>query len=417
MRRGAKPAKSREAKPPVARKSPKNDGARARDLQQHLAEARAQQAATAEILGVIDASPTDVQPVFDAIVRSAMRLLGGWNVAARRLVGDELVLAAFSTTSDSGDKVLRSRSRISLTDEPVLMQVVHGRVPLVVCDTETDPMLRPKTREQARARGFRSLLVVPLLHKSHVIGTLGVGRREPGPFTDDQVALLKTFADQAVIAIENVRLFNETKETLEQQTATSEILRVISQSPTDVQPVFDAITDSALRLFRGWTATLVRLEGEFLHLLAARGGLPGSGEAVASRRPQWVTRDSVSGRCIVDRAVVHVPDVLTDADAPSFTRELAGPRGFRAALAVPLLKDSQPIGTIAVTRVEPGRFSDSEVTLLKTFADQTVIAIENVRLFTELQEKNRALTAAHAQVTEALEQQTATSEILKVLSS
>jgi signal transduction histidine kinase len=203
---------------------------------------------------------------------------------------------------------------------------------------------------------------------------------------------------------------------LDQQVATAEILRMISQSQTEVQPAFEAIADSAMRLFRARTATVFRLEGELLHPLAARGGLPGSGEAQVFGGPQRVTRDFVSGRCIVDRSVVHIADVQTHPDLPSMTRELAPARGYRAVLCVPLLRDVQAIGTIAITRAEPGPFSDGEVALLKTFADQAVIAIENVRLFTELQEKNRALTAAHAQVTEALEQQTATSEVLKVIS-
>ena len=188
-------------------------------------------------------------------------------------------------------------------------------------------------------------------------------------------------------------------EALEQQTATAEVLRAISQSHTDIRPVCEAIADSALRLFRAWTATVFRLEGEFLHPLAARGGPPGSDEAIVHRRPQRVTRDFVSGRCIVDRSIVHVPDLQRDPDAPSTTRELAAARGFRAALAVPLLRETQPIGTIAVTRAEPGPFSDGEIALLQIFADQAVIAIENVRLFNELETRTRELTRSVDQLT------------------
>jgi GAF domain-containing protein len=358
---------------------------------------------------VIDASPTDVQPVFDAIVRSARRLLGGWNVSARRLVGDELVLAAFSTTSDSGDKVLRSRSRISLTEEPVLMQVVHSRVPLVVGDTETDPMLGSKTREQARARGFRSLLVVPLLHKSHVIGTLGVGRREPGPFTDDQVALLQTFADQAVIAIENVRLFNETTEALGQQTATSEILKVISGSPTDVQPVFDAIARNAANVCGAFDAIVGLAEGDAGVVRGHHGPIPPPVGKIS-------LHGTVTGQAIREGRPVHVEDLLATEDFP-LGRELARASGYRTVLCVPLLRDGAAIGAIGIRRTEVRPFTGSQIALLQTFADQAVIAIENVRLFTELQEKNSALTTAHARVSEALEQQTATAEILRVISS
>jgi signal transduction histidine kinase/putative methionine-R-sulfoxide reductase with GAF domain len=294
---------------------------------------------------------------------------------------------------------------------------VRDRKPIHVVDLQAETEEFPVGSTLARRLGSRTVLGVPLLREGAAIGAIHIRRTEVQPFTEAQIALLQTFADQAVIAIENVRLFKELEarnrdltESLDRQTATADILRVISQAQTDVQPVFDAIADSALRLFRASTATVFRLDGDFLQPLAARGGAPGSSDALVYRRPLRISRDFVSGRCILDQSVVHMADVLTDPDAPRGTRALAAVHGFRAALIVPLLKDATPIGTIGVTRLDPGPFSDNEINLLRTFADQAVIAIENVRLFRELQERNRALT-------ESLEQQTATSEVLRIISS
>jgi GAF domain-containing protein len=381
-----------------------------------LTTALDKQTATSDILRVISRSQTEVQPVFDAIVTSAIRLLGGYTSALIRIAGDQLALAALTSTDPAGDAALRARYPLPLHSEEVIAHVIRDRASLDIADAQDDPRLTEAHKASLRVRGAQCLVAVPLLRHDEALGAIAVTRREPGGFTHDEIALLQTFADQAVIAIENARLLSELQTAnrelttaLDQQTATGEILRVISRSPTDAQPVFEAIADSALRLFRGWTATVFRLDGGVLHPLAARGGLPGSGEAPAYRTPQAATRDSVSGRCIVDGTVVHVPDALADADAPSLTRELARTRGFRAALGVPLLRDGTPIGTLAVSRAEPGPFSEAEIALLRTFADQAVIAIENVRLFTELQTSNRELTTA-------LDTQTATSDILRVIS-
>src|SRR5262249_32906500 len=256
------------------------------------------------------------------------------------------------------------------------------------------------------------------------IGAIAVRRTESRLFTDRQVALLQTFADQAVIAIENVRLFKELEArnrdlttALAQQTATSEILRVISSSPTDVQPVFEAIADSAIRLFGAWSVLVFRYDGEYLSLAAARGGLPGSQELLIEQYPtRRPSAELPPGQVILTRAVHHCVDTETDSTYPAI-REYARMRGYRSFIQVPMLRGNDVLGVVSVTRTRPGAFAVAEVALLRTFADQAVIAIENVRLFTELQEKNRELTVAHAQVTESLDQQTATSEILRVIAS
>src|SRR5262249_1145972 len=222
--------------------------------------------------------------------------------------------------------------------------------------------------------------------------------------------LLKTFADQAVIAVENVRLFNETKEALEQQTATSEILRVIASSPTDIQPVLDAVAQNAARLCNANDALIYRLEGDHLELVAKFGPIPYATDSLP------LTRGLVTSRAVIDRQTLHIEDLGSQVDefpdAEIYVREFS----HRTILITPLLREGVAVGAIGIRRTEVQPFSHNQIDLLKTFADQAVIAIENVRLFTELQEKNRALTAAHSQITEALEQQTATSEILRVIS-
>src|SRR5262249_14415644 len=251
------------------------------------------------------------------------------------------------------------------------------------------------------------------------IGTIAVARAEVKPFSEGEITLLKTFADQAVIAIENVRLFKELEarnkdltEALEQQTATSEILRVISASPTDIQPISAAILQTASRLCEADDAAIFRLGGDLLHLVAQHGTIPARLKLVHA-----ATRGRVSGRSVLDRQPIQVADLQAEAEQFPECSAGARERGYRTTLSVPLLREDAAIGAIVILRSEVRPFTDKQIQLLQTFADQAVIAIENVRLFTELQEKNRALTQAHARVSEALEQQTATSEILGVISA
>jgi GAF domain-containing protein len=360
-------------------------------------EALERQTATAEILKVIASSPSDVQPVFDAIVNSAKRLIGGLSASMRQLAGETMHLAAFTSLSPAGDKVLRSGYPRPLSEEGTHERVVRSRAPLYISDTEKVPASLLRTKEMGRTRGYRSLVIVPMLLNDKVIGTISVTRREPGAFADHQIELLRTFADQAVIAIENVRLFNETKEALERQTATAEILKVIASSRTEVQPVFDAIVQSAAQLF-GRRATLRLVEPGGYRRMA-------SSAAVAGFRTPDLTpigRESLVGTAVMDRKAVQAADIRSP-DAPSYIRKLADKVDFRAGAAVPLMRDGVAIGAISVVSLEPGAMSEKQMALLATFADQAVIAIENVRQFNETKE--------------ALERQTATAEILKVIAS
>jgi GAF domain-containing protein len=285
-------------------------------------------------------------------------------------------------------------------------------------DMELDPEYQGAI---ARAAGARSILAVPMLREGAVTGAIAVVRAQPGLFAEKHIELLQTFADQAVIAIENVRLFKELEarnadltDALARQTATSEILRVISSSPTDVRPVFDAIVQSAGRLCDAVFGGLVSFDGELMHLEATHNWSSEAFDLAPDIWPAPPSRTTSTGRAILERAVIHVPDLELDRE---YLTPLSRAAGFRSVLAVPMLRDGVPLGAIAVGRAEPGPFANNQIALLKTFADQAVIAIENVRLFKELQEKNHALTQAHAQVSEALNQQTATSDILRVIST
>ena len=362
-----------------------------------------QQTATSEILRIISSSPTDVQPVFDAIAASASRLCGGVAAIVTRFDGEMIHLVAHHNPRPGIVPVTarlypRRPSRDTTTGRAILdRKIVH------IPDAEKDPELAPHLARDLDARTF---LAVPILHDGQPIGAISVSSEGKDAFAVSQMELLKIFADQAVIAIENVRLFNETKEALEQQTATSEILRVISSSPTDVRPVFDAIVCAAVGLCQAVQSNVQLFDGQLIHFVAAHNIGPAAMEIVQRIYPMPPNRNQTGSRAILDNAVVHVPDVLED---PEYLHELAVQGGWRSVLSVPMVGEGRPIGAITVTRMEPGLFSDSEIALLRTFADQAVIASENVRLFSELQSSNCELTTA-------LDTQTATSDILRVIS-
>ena len=367
-----------------------------------LREALEHQTATSEVLGIISQSPTDVQPVLDAIVESAARVCGIDDVVLRLRDGNAMVPRAHF-----GPMPVH-RSEISM-DEPGYRWVrEHGTLHVPDVRAQNDfPTLG--------LSGWRTFLSAPLRQHGEFIGTLNARRTEMRPFTPVQIKLLETFADQAVIAIENVRLFQELQErnrdlteALEQQTATSEILRVISSSPTDLQPVFQTILDNAVRLCEAQNGAVFRFDGETLRGVALYNVAPAM-EAYALGTPLRPGRESAVRRVALERRLVHVPDVLAD---PELTAYRTGPyrdQGMRSVLAVPLLKENDLIGTIVIHRKEVRPFTDKQIALLKTFADQAVIAIENVRLFKELGERNSELR-------EALEHQTATSEVLGIIS-
>src|SRR4029453_13905544 len=342
------------------------------------------------------------------------RLLGGFSGAITRLIDEALHLGALTSTNPAGDEAARARVPMLLTSPGIHARAARTRGPFFVVDIQTDSRLSDsRLPEMARARGWRSFVAVPMLRGDQVLGTIGVSRREPGAFKEEEIALLQTFADQAVIAIENVRLFNETKEALDRQTATAEILRGIASSPTDLQPVLNAVAERAARLCGANDAVIFSVDGDVRRQVAHFGSIP-----VAVAPKVRLSRGSVTGRAIRERRTIHIHDILEEIAREEYEpTDLQQDITFRTILATPLLREEKVMGAIVIRRTEMQPFSDTQIALVKTFADQAVIAIENVRLFTELQEKNQALTQANAQVTEALEQQTATSDVLKVISS
>ena len=379
-----------------------------------LTTALDKQTATSDILRVISRSQTDVQPVFDAILTSAVHLLGTYAGVLTRLEGDQIVLAALTSTDEAGDAAMRASYPHSLQSERAHAQAIRDRAPLNIADAHTDPRVPEAQHAIARARGYRSLVVVPLLHHDEAVGAIALTRRAPGGFTDDEIALLKTFADQAVIAIENVRLFKELQEknralteSLEQQTATADILQVISRSPTDVEPVFEAVVANAAHLCEAHDVAMLLVDGDDLRLVAGVGPLYTS---IPADFRIGLSRGSAATRAVVDRTTVHIHDFAAESEEEyPVGRELARRFGHRSMLAVPLLREGIPIGVICAFRLEVRPFPDQQITLLQTFADQAVIAIENVRLFKELEARNRDLS-------ESLEQQTATADILRAIS-
>jgi GAF domain-containing protein/anti-sigma regulatory factor (Ser/Thr protein kinase) len=377
-----------------------------------LTEALEQQTATSEILRVISRSPTDLEPVLDAVARTSARLCDAVDATILRV--DGAVLRSVAHHGSIPTSELFREEGLPIERGYVTGRAVLERRTIHVPDAQSEATEFPDGSETARRLGYRTFLVVPLLREGAAVGVIGVRRAESRPFTDPQVKLLETFADQAVIAIENVRLFQELQarnrdltEALEQQTATAEILRVISSSPTDVQPVFDAIAVSAAVLCGAANSGVFRLDDGLIHLVAHHNWSPAALEGVRRAFPIPPGRSSVTARAILTRAVAHVPDI---ADDPEFAHASIVQAGFRTSLSVPMLRDGDPIGAITVAREEVRLFTDTQIALLQTFAAQAVIAIENVRLFQELQSRNRELT-------EALEQQTATAEILRVISS
>ncbi|MEO8443100.1 MAG: GAF domain-containing protein, partial [Betaproteobacteria bacterium] len=371
-----------------------------------LAASLEQQAATSEILRVIARSPANAQPVFDLLAQRAGRLCNAGVAVVSRLDGEIIELAAVHGVVPAAVKIVRGLYPMKSGAETVTARTIRSGKVVHMPDVLADRTYEIK--DFALAAQFRAGLGVPIVRGRQVIGAIFVGRETPGVFTNSQVELLKTFADQAVIAIENVRLFNETRESLEQQTAISQILGVISSSPTDVQPVFDTIAERAARLCDAIFGFVFTFDGEWIQLGSIFGMDPPGVEVMRRQCPLRPGGHTIVGRTISEGTLVHVPDVLVDSQYE--LRESAEVAGFRGCLGVPMLREGNIIGAITVTRAEVGRFTDKQVDLLKTFADQAVIAIENVRLFKELDARNRDLT-------ESLNQQTATAEVLKVISS
>ena len=372
-------------------------------LFKELTEALEQQTATSKILGVIASSPTDLEPVFNTILANAVHLCEAENGALFRFDGEMIHWAVGHGIAPEVEAYFAAHP-FRPSRESAVRRVALERRLVHVADVLADPEFTAYRTEPYRQQGMRSVLALPLLKENDLIGIIVIHRKVVRPFTEKQIELVTTFANQAVIAIENVRLFQELKESLEQQTATSEILGVIASSPTDLRPVLDTIVTNAARVCSGDDVNIRLIDGNVLRPGAQHGSLP-----VFHTPDLPIDPRSVLGRCVIDRESIHV-DMFSAAGAEFPLSRLSAERGgVRTVLATPLLREGIPIGAFMIRRVDVHPFTEKEIALLKTFADQAVIAIENVRLFKELQERN-------AELREALEHQTATAEVLGIIS-
>jgi signal transduction histidine kinase len=360
-------------------------------------EALDQQRASGEVLAAISNSIADTKPVFDVILQSCQRLFAGDTVGIT-LVRDDGMLDVGANAGPGYDE-LKKIFPLPLTRDSASGTAILERKVMVYADIDSADM-PVKSRDGCRALGMQSMAFAPMLFEGRGIGTLWVGRPFKGPFNDKQLALLKTFAEQAVIAIQNARLFNETKEALGQQRASGEVLAAISNSIADTTPVFEKIVQSCERLFAGKHVG-INLVGDDGTL--QMGAYHGPKREAFERLISTVRADdtTATGRAIRTRTVQHYPDI-EDPDVPEGARIGGRATGMRAAIYAPMLWEGKGIGVIWVARDFVGPFSEKEIALLKTFADQAVIAIQNARLFHEIQDKSRQLEVANKHKSEFL---------------
>jgi GAF domain-containing protein len=374
-------------------------------LLKELHESLEQQTATADILGVISKSLSDTQPAFDAIVQSGLRLFPGATILVALRDQNQVKAAAVAAPDPARAEALLRIFPIPLGREHMNGIAILDRRVVDIPDAENGPPELAVGTSNFLKSGYRATTIMPMLRSDVAIGALSVVRVVPGPISEKQRAILKTFADQAVIAIENTRLLNELRESLQQQTATSQVLQVISSSPGDLEPVFEAILENATRICEAKFGILYSYDGSFFHNAATRNAPQSLVEFHRQRGPFQPPAGTSLDRLLKTNDVVHLVDDST-GQVPSAPARLAGAKSH---LAVPMFKDEALVGAIVIYRQEVRPFTDKQIALVQNFAAQAVIAIENTRLLNELRQRTGDLT-------ESLEQQTATSKVLEVIS-
>jgi class 3 adenylate cyclase len=415
-RAGDEPAKPRRRKTvkPKRRNAPNTVGRRSSSaprketevarLARELNEALGQQTATAEILGAISRSKFELQPILQSVVDTAARLCCAEQAVIFRLEGGIYRFAAGHSVDPTYLEIER-QTPISPGPETLVGRAAMSRQVVRIDDAWTDPLYEKK--EDAKLGRHRSMMGVPLIREGEPVGVIGLSRSRVDPFAEREIELVMTFADQAAITIENVRLFEaeqqrtrELSELLEQQTATSEVLQVISSSPGDLQPVFATMLENAARICGANFGNIFRWDGDALHLIATHNTPPALAEA-RSRSPP-TTRDPLIDRMVATKTVAHIPDLAAEPTyikqrIPSLVAavELGG---IRTLLLVPMLKEKELLGVFSLYRQEVRPFTDKQIALVTNFAAQAVIAIENARLLKELRERTGQLEAQSQEV-------------------
>ena len=363
-----------------------------RQRSRELSESLEQQTATSEVLEVVSRSPGDLEPVFAAMLENAVRICDAKFGNIHRWDGDTAHLVATHKTPPAFAEARRRLSAFRPGPNTGIGRMVATKTVTQIVDLTAEPTYAvervPAIVAAVELGGVRTFLAVPMLKENELIGAFTVYRQEVRPFTDKQIELVQNFAAQAVIAIENTRLLSELRESLQQQTATADVLKIISRSTFDLKTVLNTLVESAARLCEADMASIPRQTGAIFDHVATYGYDPAFQEFL-QRNPISAGRGTVTGRAVLEGKTVHIPDVLNDPEYSFIEGQSVG--GYRTALGVPLLREGNPIGVIVLVRREVRPFTDKQIELATSFADQAVIAIENVRLFEAEQQRTREL--------------------------